>query len=392
VTTVRVLVTDLEQRAALASIRSLGKAGMRVFGVTHAPHAIGGRSRYLYEQRVVPDPLAQPAAFATEVLRYAEQADVDVILPVSEAAHLALYDGDAVSGRRVAAAAQAAFLRAADKELARAQASRCGLQVPAQVVMALGATDAAAAATFPCVIKPVRSVPVGDTHRVKVGVSYAATPESLAQALGAYPASAFPVLLQERIAGSGLGVSLLRWSGQLLAASAHRRLREKPVTGGVSVLSETVALPDSTLARCVALLDALDYRDGVAMIEFKGDSLDAPTFMEINPRLWGTVQLAIDAGVDVPALLVRAALGQVPTTEVRSRPGVRLRWFWGDVDHMLARVRRGLGPDGAELPGGRLEAARLLGQERYGRAVEEVWRVDDWRPFVAECWNWLWRR
>src|SRR6185503_12080629 len=61
--------------------------------------------------------------------------------------------------------------------------------------------------------------------------------------------------------------------------------------------------------------------------------------MEINGRFWGSLQLAMDAGVDFPALLVDAALGRRTTPVTAWRSGVRSRWFWGDADHLLARLR-----------------------------------------------------
>src|SRR5678815_1154177 len=93
---------------------------------------------------------------------------------------------------------------------------------------------------------------------------------------------------------------------------AHRRIREKPPSGGVSVLSESVAADPETVRKSLALLSALDW-NGTAMVEYKQDRVTGQRYlMEINGRFWGSLQLAIDAGVDFPALLVAAALGEHP--------------------------------------------------------------------------------
>ena len=43
------------------------------------------------------------------------------------------------------------------------------------------------------------------------------------------------------------------------------------------------------------------------MVEFKHDERDGvPKLMEINGRFWGSLQLAIDAGVDFPRCWSRA--------------------------------------------------------------------------------------
>src|SRR5690606_9876903 len=89
-----------------------------------------------------------------------------------------------------------------------------------------------ATAEAPAVLKPARSVQDG----VKLAVSYLAHGEGIPARLAALPPAAFPLLVQQRIEGPGTGVFLLRWQGRTLAAFAHRRIREKPPSGGVSVV------------------------------------------------------------------------------------------------------------------------------------------------------------
>ena len=104
--------------------------------------------------------------------------------------------------------------------------------------------------------------------------------------------------------------------------------------------------------------------------------------MEVNGRLWGSLQLAIDAGVDFPALLVGCALGAPVVPAADYRVGVRSRWFWGDVDHLYLRLRHGNGV--TEGGGGRLAAVRDFLRFRPGRDREEIWRWRDPVPFVLE--------
>jgi len=202
--------------------------------------------------------------------------------------------------------------------------------------------------------------------------------------------AAFPLLVQERIVGPGIGIFLLRWEGRVLARFAHRRLREKPPSGGVSVYRESITPPADALAYAEALLDALDWR-GVAMVEFKRDGETGPPYlMEINGRFWGSLQLAIDAGVDFPRLLVEAAFGHAPAQPLEGRPGVRLRWLLGDLDHLLLRLRKShvelaLGPD---APGRLRTLASFLVPWRPGDRWE-VLRPSDPRPFGRELRRWI---
>jgi predicted ATP-grasp superfamily ATP-dependent carboligase len=48
------------------------------------------------------------------------------------------------------------------------------------------------------------------------------------------------------------------------------------------------------------------------MVEFKLDRDGEVWLMEINPRLWGSLALSIDAGVNFPLGLLRLATGQDP--------------------------------------------------------------------------------
>jgi predicted ATP-grasp superfamily ATP-dependent carboligase len=209
------------------------------------------------------------------------------------------------------------------------------------------------------------------------------------QALAAYPPEAYPLLVQGRISGPGLGIFMLTCEGRPLASFAHRRIREKPPTGGVSVYSESVAARDDLAKDAKAIL--AHYRwSGVAMVEFKEEaSTGTPYLMEVNGRFWGSLQLAIDAGVDFPLLAVRMALGEdVPPVDTYQL-GARSRWLWGDVDHLLWVLRRGRRFRDAfpQIPSA-LTAMRRFLTWRPGDRLD-VLRVTDPEPFLRESMQWL---
>jgi hypothetical protein len=112
--------------------------------------------------------------------------------------------------------------------------------------------------------------------------------------------------------------------------------------------------------------------------------------MEINGRFWGSLQLAIDAGVDFPNLLLDAAAGTPRPPVLRWKLGVRSRWWWGDVDQLLARLRHSAARlDLAPGEPGRLGAlARFLLLWRPGDR-NEILRLDDPRPFLRETAAWF---
>ena len=196
--------------------------------------------------------------------------------------------------------------------------------------------------------------------------------------------------MQERIFGSGLGVFLLAWEGRTLAAFAHRRIREKPPPGGVSVYRESVAVAPELRTYSERLLERYRWR-GAAMVEFKEDArTGTPYLMEVNGRFWGSLQLAIDAGVDFPAILVAAALGEPRPAIGAFREGIRCRWLWGDVDHLIWMLRapRHIRVAHPDLPGRLGALARFLVPWRPGDRFE-VLRTTDPGPFLRESANWF---
>jgi predicted ATP-grasp superfamily ATP-dependent carboligase len=388
-----VIVLDGEQRSALAVVRSLGRHGYPVHVGSALANSLGGGSRFAVTETRLPDPLAQPGDFTASVAELIQRTSARVLLPLTDASILAVLEERSRLGRVVIPSGDLEhFRRAADKENVLALARDLGMAVPAQWTVASPAAPPPAipANGFPVVLKPARSVSGATTQRIKVGVSYAASPDALGVALARLDPLAFPVLLQQRIAGPGLGVFLLRWNGKTFASFAHRRLREFPPSGGVSVTCESTALPPDLLTRAESLLEKLDW-SGVAMVEFKKDGATGPAFlMEVNPRFWGSLQLAIDAGVDFPWYLVRLALGE-PVDPVHSwRRGIRSRWEWGEVNYLLARVRKSRAA--LDLPADAPGMLRVLGEAAMvwrPRQRGAVFRLRDPRPFFRESVQWF---
>ena len=386
-----VVVTDGEQRAALAIVRSLSRQGYRCIVCSADGRSLAGASRYATADHPVPDPLREPDGFVAAIAGITCGVGARVVLPVTDAAILALLPA---RGRLPPAELPLppleSFRRMTDKAHVLAAASALGIAIPDQRRIEAAAELAAADLAFPLVVKPARSVAVHEGKRIKVGVRYAVDVAELRRVVEAYPAGAYPLLLQQRIVGPGVGVFLLLWDGEIIARFAHHRIREKPPAGGVSVYRESIPADPGLVDRSLALLRCFDWA-GVAMVEYKVEAATGlPYLMEINGRFWGSLQLAVDAGVDFPALLVSLALGKRPAPVTSYRTGVRSRWWLGDLDHLLARLRHS--PDALALPPGSPGRGRaLLDFLTLWRPGDrsEILRWDDPRPFLRETRLWL---
>lgn len=389
-----VLVTDGEQRSALAAVRSLGAAGYRVHVTSSAPRSIAGASRHAHASHVVPSALEQPAAFVDTLASLTRAHDVRVLLPMTEQSLLGVLDAsDRFGDVAVPFASAEQFRRISDKALLLETARRVGIAVPEQHLLQTPADRQRLREhdlRFPLVLKPARSVVEDAGRRTKLGVRHAATMAELTRALDGYPDAAYPIMVQQRVVGPGVGVFLLQWDGETIATFAHRRLREKPPAGGISVYREAITADPALLDRSRRLLEAFDWR-GVAMVEYKIDAATGtPYAMEVNGRFWGSLQLALDAGVDFPALLVGRALGEPLRGPERYRAGVKSRWEWGEIDHLLAMLRRPA-RDLALPPGspGRLRTLLDVLTPWHPGDRLEMFRLDDPQPFLVETLEWF---
>lgn len=378
-----IIVTDGEQRSSLAIVRSLGRAGHRCVIVSISGRSLAGASRHAAREVQAPDPGEAPDAFVRVLSDLVVEEHAEVVIPVTEEAILAVLPHRESIGAIVPFPDRPTFHAICDKSHVLEVARTIGIRVPRQREI-LSREDSVASLELPLVLKPARSVyTTPDGRRAKVSVAWARVPTDLRAALDNYSDAAFPILAQEVISGSGLGVFAFVREGQVVARFAHRRILEKPPSGGVSVLSRSEPMDDDLYALSTRLLSALDW-SGVAMVEYKRDSSTGePVLMEINGRFWGSLQLAIDAGVDFPRLVVDAALGLETPPALSYRPA-RMRWEWGHVDHLIARWR---GSDSTA-------SNRLCALADWIRAFRpgirgEVLRFNDPGPFFRETDQWF---
>ena len=336
----RLFVTDGNLRSTLAVVRSLGQEGVFVTVGAETTSSLAGSSRYCRETLRYPSPVEQPRHFQAFLRREMASCPA-VLLPMSDitvrlAAEVA--SELMVLGARWPFPPPAYIAQVQDKRHVLKVARGLGIACPRQLLPEGSAIeDVAPTLRYPVVVKPRFSRYPQHNGWSHGRVQYAHSPaELIALYRGCHSHIPNP-LVQEWIDGEGCGVFLLMWKGELKSAFSHRRLREKPPSGGVGVLCESRPLDERLLADCVALLSSLRWH-GPAMVEFRVDRSSQPVLMEVNGRFWGSLQLTLDAGANFPAMLYRLALGENVAPCFDYRVGVRSRWLLGDVDHLLLRL------------------------------------------------------
>ncbi len=340
-----ILVTDGDNRSALAVTRSLGRLGHTVLVTDTKGKNLASCSRFCSRSIATPDPLHHAAAYAGAIMEIADREKIDTIFPMTEQSIYALNRfRDALPVTTLLACPPQSMMESvSDKSALCKMAESLQVAIPKTLYLD-NAGDLARIIdqidTFPVVVKPALSrIQVGEGF-LSGGVCYASDRYALEKLYASRPVLKYPSLIQEKIVGSGTGLFTLYGENRHLALFSHKRLREKPPSGGVSVVSQSVVLDQEMVAASDRLLSAVGW-SGVAMVEFKRDRRDGKAkLMEINGRFWGSLQLAITCGIDFPALLLGALHGTSSTALVDDYPaGHKLKWFLGTLDHLIIRLK-----------------------------------------------------
>jgi predicted ATP-grasp superfamily ATP-dependent carboligase len=391
---VSVLVTDGNQRSTLAVVRALGRGGIPVTVGESRPSSLAGSSKHCSRRICYPSPGEEGERFLAFLRDEVRQGTYDLLIPMTDIAmQLISSERERLAPLvRLPFPVQAQVNLVQDKRYVLLAAREAGIACPETFLLHESETAETIAPRihFPAVIKPRFSQYYREGKWISGPVRYARDAASLKAEYSRIHQLIPNPLVQERIEGEGRGVFLLVWNGELKAAFCHRRLREKPPWGGVSVFSESVSLNQNLVEKSYALLKVLGWQ-GVAMVEYKVDRRDGqPKLMEVNGRFWGSLQLAIDAGMNFPVLLYRLAMGEEVPPQFEYEVGIKNRWLLGDLDHLLMTWRPSHSTIGPQLSSPLRLKALLDFAKVYQRGLHyEVLRFDDPAPGWFEIKSYL---
>lgn len=319
-----------DDRKSLAAVRSLAAAGVRVHVASDTPRSAPWWSRYVRRRWLCPSPVTCREDFLDWLQETRRREALDAVLPTSDYTVHALVIGRASGATEpgdpvpTTEALRVAHDKFACLELAR----ELGLAIPQTWLVEDPAQPPPelAQAPLPCVVK-WRSGAGGE------GMHFPTTPAQLAQALADAPCTSDSVfrpdqrLVQERIDGPVHDACFLFDHGKSQAVFTQRRLAMSPLMGGVGIrnVSTHQAEPAELGAR---LLTALGWH-GPAMVEFRQDQRTGEfVLMEINARFWGTLELAVRAGMNFPWWTALLGAGRQLPRIPGYRDGVLMRWDW----------------------------------------------------------------
>lgn len=378
----KVLVLDANQRSSLAVIRSLGAIdGLVVDSCDSNQESIGGSSVYCNRYHQHPSINTSPKEFLYWLEELIKKESFDIVFPCTEvSSQLLLMYSNVLGSAKLPFASLETVMSLANKGNLTKLAESIDVASPrSQHYLSASDVDIANIERYPVVIKPNLSKLWRNNKWEDTVVKIAKTESELKDILLQTEwLQNDPFMLQEFITGHGAGIFAIYDQGQAIAFFAHQRLREKPPQGGVSVLSCSRTLDPKLLENAKKLLDSVEWH-GVAMVEFRVSEGGKPYLMEVNTRFWGSLQLAIDAGVNFPELLYRITRGQKVSQVIQYNYNTRLRWLLGDFDSLYLV----------------LKSTDFTLKEKLGRIISffiphfftthhQVGRFGDFKPAITE--------
>ena len=376
----RVLVFGDDAKAFLGVARSLGRKGVEVHAAPTNFAAAALRSRYIVATHRLPSYWGGAERWAEAAASLADRERIGLIVPTSDASLMMLIrHTDRLGRERLALPGGKAAEIFTDKAETRRIAFAHGVPVcPGRLIAADDEAGALARAFgLPLVLKPRRSsdlVCVEGKTAARIIRSRAALQEALGFGL------AGQWVVESFFAGVGVGLSVLARHGELLAAIQHRRLQEENETGP-STRRVTERVSPRLLAWTAGLARVAEL-DGVAMFEFRRDRASGEyVLLEVNPRFWGSLPLALAAGADFPAMLHELRRGRVPAAGRAYPAGIVRSDLSGEYCRLVGRIEDA-GGVAARL---RAVAAAATSLPRLlCPAAFDSWAADDPEPFFAE--------
>ena len=325
----RILVAGDDHYAVLAGLRALRSAGFEPWLVTSRTATYATRSRAAERVLAVPRPSATSYAFADAVAAAAVEVGASAVIPGSEETLVAL------SRARdrfpacvpVGVPAPEAVERANDKVCLEELAREAGLRTPP--TREIGSADlngAEPVIAFPIVVKPLRTKTAtagGFLHgRVRRADGHA----DLVRITAGLPGDRW--LVQPFLRGSLAAVCGVAWDGEIVCAVHQVALRIAPADVGISAYAITIPRDPELEAAVGRLLGSLRW-SGLFQAQFIRTD-DGDYLIDFNPRMYGSLALAVAAGANLPAIWVDLLLGR-PVHVADYRVGVRFRAEEKDV-------------------------------------------------------------
>jgi predicted ATP-grasp superfamily ATP-dependent carboligase len=292
----------------LTICRSLGRRKIRVDCGSEISPNLAFFSRYCQSHVTYPSPQRSAQEFVQFLLDYLDRHPHDCLIPVKEESldTILSYRREFDARTRLPFPPDPVYRVCRDKSKTMEIAAQLNIPHPVTVVP----SDLAQVRKLACTLTP----PLVVKPRLNcggLGIRYVSDIHQLydiyCQVHQKYP---FPIIQEQIPSGEKLDVAcLLDENSRALATFVQKEIRSFPLHDGASTVQQSVWRPD-LVEITLKFLEKVGWY-GIAEAEFIIDPrTNTPLLLEVNPRFWGSLQLAIQSGVDFPFLLYQLAVGE----------------------------------------------------------------------------------
>lgn len=384
---IEVLVTNGNQRPALAVARSLARQGVSFIIVGDKPNSLVFTSRHVENVAVGPDPAAEPDNYFEFILSLVKRHGIELVIPVLEDCLLPLdaHRAELEAHTRLAAASSDALRKVLDKRINLALARELGIDCPRQYTLetAEQIPDMIRTLGFPIVLKPAGSPHDKQLPSFPFKVLYANDEQQLRGYLDQFCSDGVFPMFQECVFGESRNLCCFAARGETVAISEYHSLRQHK---GQGVLRRIVQNTPEAEQDARRLLKALKW-DGLAQFCF---FIDKDThrlrYMETNGRIWCSIAGSVNAGWDFPVWVYRYfRYGDVPDPGP-VMIGSQTCWRRGDISALIHYFT------GGPAPARNGKTGKLRALLQYLAAFQpsihsDAFRWDDPLPEFADHWE-----
>jgi predicted ATP-grasp superfamily ATP-dependent carboligase len=334
-----VLISDALLRKSLTATRSLGSRQLRVYTADKSRLTPSSFSKFSTRSLRSPDPLIEPNEYWLWLKETIQLYRIDVFFPMDDGTlGIALAHRDELEKIcHCVLPTDDSYRIASDKYSTVTLAVNTGVPCP-KTWMPEDSNHLAEwleQFSFPMVIKPRFS---SGSRGIRIVNNKAQLIDEYNEIHTLYPNP----LVQEFIPqGERFDVCLLYDKhNQIRCSFVQREIRHFPLDIGPSTVQESVWMPE-LIEQAKKLLSGIKWC-GIIEIEFMRDPRDKVLkLMEINPRFWNSLHLAVQSGVDFPFLLYQLAMDrEVPEINNYAVGQICRNLLPGDLLHFLVNKNR----------------------------------------------------
>ena len=373
----KVLVLNATIRSGLIVIQSLAKNGFNVIGADDRRLPFDLHSRYTIPYFTLPN--SGDSLFIPRLKELLKQQKAEVLLPQFCAEQISKHRKEIEKHTYILVPDYDGFCASNDNQRTLEACEQLRIGCPRllsfEQAIEMLRMNSGKTSTYRVVLKPRRDF--GGSR----GVYMLNDPDSLIRAREIVEKNYGPAVIAEFIPGNSQSMRavnlVLDKKSNLVAFFTFKKIREYPVSGGLSALGVSTYEPE--LVDIVMPLLKRWRWQGPADVEFKIDNRDnQPKLIEINPRISGNLGFAINCGVDFASISAKLALGAGASGDQFPRYDVGIKNL--NPTYYIKSVF-------SEIGGNNMKA-RLLAQvisELKGKRVRSNGEISDPLPLIGKA-------